>query len=222
MFKSCCRERILPQFEHSRLAGMLAWHWGNDRFDRPAIDFADFAEGVTLHDWHYGLLDNHPLGATDHAEWLAIAQHGVAIDYSRDAVDIVAKRHLRRLIGSPADHATQALLDRLTAKIEQRTQRCPYPAAAFAWADCLTRFCDTVAFHFGFEHLGWHRASVCAIRGDDTEVEIAYEITAKAGIHFEPWPFSPPEFGMPLTAFASAGYPDRLEPIVVYAHCRPA
>lgn len=222
MFKSCFRERILPQFEHSRLAGMLAWHWGNERFARLAIDFNDFAEGVTLHDWHYGLLDNHPLGATEHAEWLAIARRGVAIDYPKDTVDIVAKQHLRRLIGTPTDTDTRALIEQLDAKIAQRMQRSPWPAAAFARADRLTRFCDAVAFNFGFEHLGWHHGSVYPEPNDDSEVEIAYEITAKAGIHFEPWPFSRPEFGMPLTAFASAGYSDRLEPIVMYAHCQPA
>ena len=34
MFRSKARPIVIPQYEHGRLAGTLAQHWGNDHFDR--------------------------------------------------------------------------------------------------------------------------------------------------------------------------------------------
>lgn len=62
MFKSKIRSIIIPQYEHGRLAGTVASLWGNDDFARPVIDFASFVQGVALHDWHYGPIDNLPIG----------------------------------------------------------------------------------------------------------------------------------------------------------------
>ena len=39
MFKSRTREIVFTQYEHGRLAGTVARAWGNDTFDRPALDF---------------------------------------------------------------------------------------------------------------------------------------------------------------------------------------
>ncbi|MES1955711.1 DUF3891 family protein [Salinisphaera hydrothermalis] len=219
MFRSHHRDHILAQFEHSLFSGLLAMHWGNARFDRPALDFERFARGVALHDWHYGPLDNHPLGDYDHAEWQAIVERGVVMHYDDPITDAVAKRHLRRLIGTPETQDIQTLLDRLNERIAERRAQTPYSDADFEWADRITRFCDTVAFNLGFENLGWHKASVHARRDDDSETEIAYQITSEGTLRFEPWPFSLPEFGMPLTRYESSGYPDRLQPIVTFVRC---
>jgi hypothetical protein len=62
MFRSKNQPSVIPQYEHGRMAGILASHWGNDSFDRPAIDFERWVAGVAFHDWHYGVLDNLPIG----------------------------------------------------------------------------------------------------------------------------------------------------------------
>lgn len=222
MFQSPIRNLILPQFEHSRLAGMLAWHWGNADFDPPALAFDSFARGVSLHDWHYGWLDNHPLGETSHAEWLTVAEAGVAIDYADPVTDVIAKYHLRRLIGTPKDVETENLLERLEAKINSRTNETPYPPAAFEWANQITRFCDSVAFNFGFEKRGWHKCPVCADNRTTEKTEIAYEIAEKSQIRFKPWPFSSSDFSEQVMTFPAEGYPERLEPQVVLVRCVPA
>lgn len=222
MFRSQVRDLILPQFEHSRLAGMLAWYWGNAHFDRPAIDFGGFARGVTLHDWHYGMLDNHPLGKFDDAEWLEIAEAGVSVDYADPVTDVVAKYHLHRLMETPQSAEAKRLMARLEAKIDAHTAETPYPPAAFGWADRITRFCDGVAFHFGFENRGWHSGPVCANAGTTDETDVAYEITMEPLIRFTPWPFSVADFSEQVVRFPAEGYPEKLDPEVALVHCVPA
>lgn len=222
MFRSPDPNLILPQFEHSRLAGMLAWHWGNADFDRPELPLDSFARGVTLHDWHYGLLDNHPLGNYDQQEWLAIAQAGVDTDYGDPVTDVVAKYHLRRLMGKPELTTTAELMARLNRKIEQRTAESGHAPAAFAWADPITRFCDSVAFMFGFQKLGWHTGSVYAAQGNSQTTKIAYQIVDTATIRFDPWPFGPSEVNEQVLFFPADGYPEQLRPRVELVRCLPA
>ncbi|MGB7757820.1 MAG: DUF3891 family protein [Salinisphaera sp.] len=222
MFRSHHRDRILPQFEHSLFSGLLAWHWGNADFDRPALDFDAFARGVALHDWHYGPLDNHPLGEYDEAEWQAIAERGVAMRYEDPVTDAVAKRHLRRLIGSPDAPQVRALADRLNDLIAVRRAETPYSESDFEWADRITRFCDTVAFDLGFENLGPRHAGVVAQRNDTRETPVTYAIEPSGMIRFHPWPFDCDRFSMPVTAYRGTGYPDRLEPLVTLVRCEPS
>lgn len=221
MFGSKIHDRILPQMEHSRLAGMLAWYWGNETFDRPAINFSSFARGVTLHDWHYGMLDNHPLGQTSHEQWLAIARAGVDMTHADPVTDVVTKYHLRRLIGEPRDEQVTALLDRLEGKIDQRMAETPYGPDDFAWADRITRLCDSVAFDFGFTHIGRQTRSVCACRDSADTVDLSYEITSGSIIYLAPWPFSVSQFSEQVITFAKDGYPDVLAPEVLQVTIAP-
>jgi len=221
MFRSTQRNCILPQFEHSRLAGMLAWHWGNEVFDRPAINFEAFARGVTLHDWHYGVFDDHPLGAYDTDEWFAIASAGVDVSYDDPVTDIVAKYHLRRLIGTPGEPRTEQLVRRLQEKIDARLAETPYSAQEFEWADRITRFCDSVAFDFGFEHRGWHERPVFASRRSHQQTQLNYEICQERVIRIHPWPFSVDGFSEQVLIFPRANYPSVLQPHVILACIEP-
>lgn len=222
MFRSRQRARILSQFDHSVFSGMLAQYWGNADFDRPALDFEAFVRGVTLHDWHYGVLDAHPLGEYDDAEWRAIAEAGVAVAYDDPVTDAVAKRHLRRLIGTPDDTSLQPLIDRLEARIGARRAETRYTDADFEWADRITRFCDSVAFDLGFENRGRRSATVQPRRDEPHETEIAYEITPDSTIRFDPWPFAVTELGMPVPTYDAGGYPEQLTPQIVLVRCLPA
>lgn len=221
MFRSRQRDRILTQCEHSRFSGLLAWHWGNHAFERPSLAHDAFANGVALHDWHYGPFDDHPLGEYDAGEWLSIVERGVAMHYDNPITDAVAKRHLRRLIGTPDEPTIQSLADRLDDTIAQRRAETPYTDAEFEWADRITRFCDTVAFDLGFEHFGQRRAAVPARRDTTAETDIRYEIRPDGRIAFEPWPFASSIFGMPLLQYQAKGYPERGAPIVTFVRCEP-
>ena len=69
MFKSKKRAITIPQSEHARLAGYLAYHWGNADVAPPPLDRVAFASGVTNHDRGYGHLDSMAIGEVDDAIW---------------------------------------------------------------------------------------------------------------------------------------------------------
>ena len=58
MFQSKIHPLVVPQHEHSRMAGTLAALWGNTSFDGPPILLDSFVKGVTFHDRGYGTFDN--------------------------------------------------------------------------------------------------------------------------------------------------------------------
>jgi hypothetical protein len=91
MFRSKARPIVIPQYEHGRLAGILAQQWGNDNFDRPSMNFASFVEGVALHDWHYSFGDNLPIDGADEEAWLAMTRRGLVLRLPDPISDIVAK-----------------------------------------------------------------------------------------------------------------------------------
>ena len=69
MFKSKSRDVIFPQAEHAKFSAELAKNWGNNQFDKPAIDFNAFVEGVKNHDMAYGDNDNFQLGELSLEQW---------------------------------------------------------------------------------------------------------------------------------------------------------
>jgi hypothetical protein len=50
---------LIPQTDHSRLAGQLAAHWGNDRFATPQ-PFASVARAATFHDFGHLTYETNP------------------------------------------------------------------------------------------------------------------------------------------------------------------
>ena len=87
MFKSKIQPLIIPQYEHGRMSGILAAHWGNDAFDRPAIDFDRWVAGVAFHDWHYGVLDNLPILEASETAWVALTRRAVVEHFDDPIVE---------------------------------------------------------------------------------------------------------------------------------------
>ena len=56
MFKSELKSIVVPQMNHAWFAGFLAYHWGNEQFDRPLLDFNSFVKAVGNHHLGYGFL----------------------------------------------------------------------------------------------------------------------------------------------------------------------
>ena len=214
MFKSKQRDIVITQYEHGRLAGIIAAHWGNERFGKPAIDFNSFVKGVTFHDRGYGLIDNAPIDGVPVAEWLAIQKRGIDERYDDATADIVALLHIRRLLNLDPTPERQTLMARADERIEARLTETTHTRAQFVTADRITRFCDDLAFHFSFENV---RAVTHQVhqQPDGELVEITSRIESGGLIRVDPWPFSVSRFGGFVIAYQAAGYPDRLEPLLV-------
>jgi hypothetical protein len=221
MFRSKVRPINVPQYEHGRLSGTFAALWGNQDFDRPAIDSASFIQGVALHDWHYGPVDNLPIGEANEADWLEMVRKGVDYWFPDPTTDIVAKLHLRRLLSGRDSPEVQRLIRLVELRIVERLPQTASSREQFEWADKITRFCDDVAFDFSFETPVKETRSLCTKANSSTETPVTYSIGSDGEITVEPWPFGPPSFSGFIIGYERAGYPDRLQPTLVPYHCRP-
>jgi hypothetical protein len=223
MFQSRVRPVIITQHEHSRLAGICASYWGNGVFDRPDLDFPAFVRGVTLHDWHYGLLDNLPIIGAPETDWLNITRHGVEYRFDNPTVDIVTRLHLKRLLrlGEQITSSRQALIDAIESRISTRLGETNITRDQYEWADKITRFCDQLAFDFSFEAPLTDSLAVYNQVNRLEETNLTYKIMGGGEIRVQPWPFATKSFGGLLVGFKSHGYPEHLDPVVIPFHCAP-
>jgi hypothetical protein len=215
MFRSKARPIVIPQYEHGRLAGILAQQWGNDNFDRPSMNFASFVEGVALHDWHYGFGDNLPIDGADEDAWLAMTRRGLALRLPDPISDIVAKLHLRRLCSYNPTAERVALMAEFDEVVQVRLPETGHSRVEFDWADKITRFCDNVAFHFSFEVERELSANVGMRVNDKRETAVTYHIQPHGQIIIDPWPFAVPTISGMILGYQAEGYPDVLLPVVV-------
>ncbi len=221
MFKSKVRAINVPQYEHGRLAGVFAYLWGNEAFDRPALDFASFVQGVALHDWHYSPIDDLPIGEAGEAEWLTLFSKGAAYWFTDPVTDIVAKLHLKRLVSRSDSAEMERLASLVEARIVERLPETGFSREQFEWADRITRFCDDLAFHFSFELPVVKTTTLYSRVGSRKETAVTYEIRANGEISIKPWPFSPPSFAGIIMGYERAGYPEKLLPQVLPFRCQP-
>lgn len=222
MFKSKINPRIFTQYEHGRLAGTLAQLWGNTAFERPPLPFEPFVEGVTFHDWGYGVVDNVPIGEANEAEWLTVIRRGVEISYDHPVTDLIIKRHLHRLLLLDPTPARQALAAEVATQMSVRLAASGLAERSLACADLITRLCDMISFDFCFERPTERTLPIFAHDDDAEPRSVTYQIGVDGVVRVDPWPFERPIISTVVIAFAQTGFPDRLIPEVVPFVARPA
>lgn len=229
MFKSKIRPVVYSQYEHGRLAGTLARNWGNDQFERPPFDFDAFADGITLHDWGYGVLDNVPIGEASEEAWLEVVRQGLNTRFTHPVTDIVAKLHIRRLLSWDPSPVRERFINEIDEHVESRLRNAGIKRVSkgvlelkdFQRVDKITQLCDTISFDFCFEKPRKRALSVFA--GQDSTVlsEIHYEIRPGGEVRVDPWPFTVTDISGILYAFLRERYPQKLDPIIVPFNIRP-
>ena len=223
MFKSKTRSIIIPQYEHGRLAGTFASLWANQDFERPVIDFDSFVQGVTFHDWHYGVVDNLAIGESTEEDWLGIVAKGIKYWFDDAVTDIVVKLHIRRLLSSQVSAARESLLDQIEDRIAVRLPQTPFSREQFERIDRITKFCDQLAFDFCFEVPMQATLPVFVDEKASKETNITYEIKLESQISITPWPISVNAFGGFIVGYDQQGYPKTLKPKIIQFHCeKPA
>jgi hypothetical protein len=219
VFRSKVRSIIIPQYEHGRLAGTFASVWGNKDFERPVIDFASFVQGVALHDWHYGIIDNVAIGEAAEADWLEMVRSGANYWFNDPITDIVAKLHLKRLLNGRDLPGIDELVNLIEFRIAERLSQTRFSRKQFEWADRITEYCDQLAFDFSFEEPVKASRAVFAKENSDEEIPITYEIKPGGEIMVDPWPFSVDEFHGIITGYYQTGYPEMLTPEIIQFRC---
>ena len=219
MFKSKMRPITVPQYEHGRLAGTLASQWGNQDFKKPLIDFDSFVQGVTFHDWHYGVVDNLAIGESTEEDWLEIVREGVNFWFDNPITDIVVKLHIIRLLSGQVSTARESLMDQIEHRITVRLPETQFAREQFEWADRITKFCDRLAFDFCFEMPMKATLPVYADQKANKETNITYEIKPEGQIEISPWPFSVKAFSGFMIGYQQQGYPKTLKPEIIHYYC---
>lgn len=218
MFRSKARPIVITQYEHGRLAGTLASLWGNERFDRPGLDFGAFVEGVTLHDWGYGLVDDVPIREASEADWLTVVRKGIANRFDHPITDIVTKLHLRRLLALDISPVREALIEEIDGLVANRLPESGRTRAEFDWADKITRFCDNVAFDFSFEAPVERTYPISPRVDSNDETAVSYKLRHDGDVLIEPWPFSEPSFSGIVIGYQRESFPGNLIPVVIPYH----
>jgi len=179
-------------------------------------------QGVTLHDWHYGVLDNLSISSASEAEWLVMARCGLEMRLGDPVADILAKLHLRRLYGFNPSPPRQAAMDEIDAYVAHRAPGTGYSLRQYEWADTITRFCDYASFFFAFEAPCEHTFPVRTVAGSESETLLTLCILGDGVVTVAPWPFSPSRLDGILLGYRARGYPKYLEPVIVPYHIMPS
>lgn len=219
MFKSKARPIIVTQAEHGRLSGILASLWGNDRFDRPKLNFTSFVLGVTYHDRGYGLIDNTPIGEADQDEWKAIQKRGIVDGFHDDPIaNIVALLHIKRLLVWSNE---PELIELAELHIRQSLIKTDIPIKTFEWADKITRLCDNISFDYSFEAMIQKPIDIYPRVDSDETVTITHRLGDNGEIFVKPWTFSVDQYSGFITGYNAKQFPDHLDPVYMPFTIRP-
>lgn len=219
MFKSKKRPIIIPQLEHARLSGYLAYFWGNEDVALSPIDHKAFVAGVTHHDRGYGHLDTMGIGEVDSAVWLATQKRGILRELADPIADGVALIHIRRLLNYAESNSAEDVITLAEQRIEQAIAQTPYTRQDFENADTITDICDMISFIFCFEEAKQFTKPVFS-DGESIPMQVTLVDTGK--ITLDPYPLSISELSGFILGYEASSYPDHPEPVMVEYTITPA
>ncbi len=214
MFKSKRRPIAIPQSEHLKLVGALAFLWGNADFDLPQVERFSLVAGVALHDRGYGSLDDAAVMEMPEAQWIEITRHGFDMSGSDPVADLITRHHLKRLTANSSSQAVQVLNAGFAREIEAQLRAQGFPAGLFERIDRLTNLCDSISFSFCFEQPAEGQVPVFPRNSADSETPIQYSIE-QADIKVAPWPFSVESITGYIVGYRLPDYPSRLDPVIL-------
>lgn len=215
MFKSKRRAIVIPQTEHARLAGIMAHFWGNENFDRPALNFSDFMLGVALHDRVYPEYDNLAINEVPEEIWLETQKKGILMSCDNAIVDMMCLLHSRRLLGFSEYVGTKEIIALANEEIEGNISRTEHTLAEFEWADRITRVCDSVAYVFSFEKALTMSLPVSPRVGSEETVTIDIVVGESGIIQISPWTFRVDSIEGYILGYELEAYPERLEAVYI-------
>jgi hypothetical protein len=216
MFKSKIRDIVIPQSEHLKLAGAIAYIWGNEDSAKPRFNFDSFVTGVAYHDRGYGLLDNYQLGSVAEDEWLAIQSKGFNEGFSEDIVaDIVAKKHIVRLLNNHDTAGSLEIANKFEQELLETITTTEHTNEDFEFADKITDFIDSIAFNFCFEQPTSSSNDIQIDPSENGVETITYKITENHDVIVSPWPFRMDSLEGHIFGYKQENYPTTLNPVLI-------
>lgn len=214
MFRSKVRNLIIPQMEHSRLAGTIAALWGNDQFDRPPFHFDSFVAGVTFHDHGHGYFDLDEIGGMAPVEELASMRRLVEHRLDDPIADTVADFHILRLLY--LNKVWPPLIEACERQIAAGIEATGISRDQYEWANRITWLCDNISFDLCFEEPVQAEIEVSPRKNQAETVLISYEIDRQGHIIIEPWPLRVETYEGFILGYETAVYPAELKPVMVH------
>jgi len=220
MFKSSRRPIVFSQSEHLKLAGTLAFLWGNAQFELPSLPRLSVVAGIALHDRAYGYLDNIPVGEVDDDRWLAVTRQGFFMPCADPIADLITRQHLLRLVSGHDTPSHHALAQEMRLAIQQQIEQNSLDAELLMRIDRITKFCDKVSFDFCCEEPAEGQVEVFTSYPRAQVTVLRYQIMGSE-ITLDPWPLQVGQHAGYLVGYQLEGYPERLDGLVVPYEIRP-
>lgn len=218
MFKSRLRNVITPQMTHAMFAGHLAYHWGNEHFDKPSLEFSSFVKAIGNHHLGYGFFDTIDFTTLDDDQILKIFKDDCGIDMGDSIAELVIKFHNARLVQGRIDRGggdvIKNYLQELREEMNASLKNVEISREDFMWTDRLTNLCDKISFDFCFENPTSAKIGVYQKKDDKDQLEIEYIIEDDGLVRVNPWPFNIDKITGYIQGYRSESYPVKLVPVV--------
>lgn len=212
VFRRRNQNTVIPQYEHTKIAGHLATYFGNEIFPRPDLEWNDFLLAVQNHDMGYGVpgKDIFEIGNITRDDREKLLKDCVSVDFGNVTAEILVKQHFLRLINNDEfldfylwlNEDVQSLIESSNVDTEQ-----------FNVADRIFDLLDAISFDFCWQ-ADASDYTVKLFNSSNTETEVEFQIKDNV-IRVNPWPFKLSAIEGAITAFDAGGYPDILNPRLV-------
>lgn len=215
MFRSKSRGVIITQFEHARFSYQLASQYGNEDFDIPNIPIESFLAGVLFHYRGYGIVDEYEIGQMSEDIHVDVLAKGGLEQCSDPVADIVARFHIRRLLGNNNTARRNEIgikLDQLNNEVlaDHNLDR-----ELFKRADRITNLFDFTSFDFCNEVFNEKELLVYPKNDSTNEIGVNHRVISMNEIVVAPWPFKVEIITGEILGFKISDYPTKLDPVLI-------
>ncbi len=214
MFRHKTENIIIPQYEHLKMVGLLAQHWGNDDFSLPELPTEDFITACYTHDLGFGTISNdtYEIGNMSEKQRKEVVKKCVNVEFASDTTQMIVARHFLRLL-SFGSYKFPELKELLNQQIDVLKQKVDITESVFDHADTIIDLLDAISFDFSSGVSSDYTVNVFQDSQSDRQVEIGYTIQ-DSNIILTHWPFSANQIEGSIIAYQSDDYPNTLVPVL--------
>lgn len=215
MFRHKNQNVIIPQYEHTKMVGILSQHWGNDDFLLPSIPLNDFYLACYTHDLGFGdvLNDTYEIGNMNREQRSEVIKKCVNRSFSSNIEAIIVKRHFLRLLEIPGDKFPD-ITNTLSNEVEDLIHASGISPLEFDMADTIIDLLDAISFDFSTGEPSDDSVELIKNLSSDDREDISYKIIG-GEITLSSWPFDCNEIIGAIIGFKSETYPNNPHPVLL-------
>jgi hypothetical protein len=205
---------IITQYEHSKLAGLIASNLKEDLFENQEVS-ESFIKAVYFHDRGFGTFDNLPVGQMSQKDHYEVLKRSFYEDCDDIRANLSIKYHVLRLISYSNTKEAQNLLEKFKKEIRIYEKSHNLNTAEFKDLDLIMDLCDSISFDFCFQkesNQTYNMPSTFKALGFES---IFYKIKPENHIELHPWPFKAPSIKGELISYKKESFPEKRNPVIL-------